>query len=118
MNKNKLILLTSCLGVGSIAIALVVTANRIDRGAFGYSLDPNATSKVLVLDLSKEHTFVGNTATEYALNENADNFGVEFSLMSLSSAEDSMAVINNKTRLRANDAIFNAAIKWCYQNYR
>lgn len=109
MNKNKLVLLTSCLGVGSIAIALVVTANRIDRGAFGYSLDPNATSKVLVLDLSKEHTFVGNTATEYALNENADNFGVEFSLMSLSSAEDSMAVINNKTRLRANDAIFNAA---------
>lgn len=108
MNKNKIILLTSCLGVGSIAIALVVTANRIDRGALGYSLDPNATSKVLVLDLSKEHTFVGNTATEYALNENAGNFGVEFSLVSLSTAEDSMAVINNKTRLRANDAIFNA----------
>lgn len=108
MNKNKRILLTSCLGVGSIAIALVVTANRIDRGALGYSLDPNATSKVLVLDLSKEHTFVGNTATEYALNENAGNFGVEFSLVSLSTAEDSMAVINNKTRLRANDAIFNA----------
>ena len=108
MNKNKIILLTSCLGVCSIAIALVVTANRIDRGALGYSLDPNATSKVLVLDLSKEHTFVGNTATEYALNENAGNFGVEFSLVSLSTAEDSMAVINNKTRLRANDAIFNA----------
>lgn len=108
MNKNKIILLTSCLGVGSIAIALVATANRIDRGALGYSLDPNATSKVLVLDLSKEHTFVGNTATEYALNENAGNFGVEFSLVSLSTAEDSMAVINNRTRLRANDAIFNA----------
>ncbi len=108
MNKNKLILLTSCLGVGSIAIALVVTANRIDRRAMGYSLDPNATSKVLVLDLSKEHTFDGNKATEYALNENADNFGVEFTLMSLSAADDSMAVVNNKTRLRANDAIFNA----------
>ncbi len=113
MNKKKLILLTSCLGVGSIAMALVMTANHMYSGAFGLGLKnagskSAATSKVLVLDLSKEHTFDGYTATEYALNENAGNYGVEFKLLSLSSATDSMAVINNKTRLRANDAIYNA----------
>ena len=111
MNKKKLALLTTCLGVSSIAVALVLTANHMYSGAFGLGIqrnNENATSKTFTLNLGTEHTFDSNNkATEYAINENAGNYGVEFLLTKVSDAADAMSVNNGKTRLRYGDTIEN-----------
>ena len=63
MNKKKLALLTTCLGVSSIAVALVLTANHMYSGAFGLGIqrnNENATSKTFTLNLGTEHTFDSN----------------------------------------------------------
>ena len=111
MNKKKLALLTTCLGVSSIAVALVLTANHMYSGAFGLGIqrnNENATSKTFTLNLGTEHTFDSNNkATEYAINENAGNYGVEFSLTKVSDAADAMSVVNGKTQIRQGDTIEN-----------
>ena len=111
MKTRKLLLLTTSLGVCSIAVALAVTANHLYSGAFGLGLQnaPEAvTSKTFTLNLGTEHTFDSNNkATEYAINENANNYGVEFLLTKVSNASDAMSVVNNKTRVRYGDSIEN-----------
>ena len=111
MKTRKLVLLTTSLGVCSIAVALALTANHMYSGAFGLGLQnapANATSKTFTLNLGTEHTFDSNNkATEYAINENAGNYGVEFLLTKVSNAEDAMSVVNNKTRVRREDSIEN-----------
>ena len=113
MNKKKLTLLASCIGVSSIAVALVLTANHMYSGAFGLGLqnslkNANTTSKTFTLNLGTEHTFDSNNkATEYALNENAGNYGVEFSLTKVSDAADAMSIVNGKTQVREGDTIEN-----------
>ena len=111
MNKKKLALLTTCLGVSSIAVALVLTANHMYSGAFGLGIqrnNENATSKTFTLNLGTEHTFDSNNkATEYAINENAGNYGVEFQLTKNSEASDAMSIVNGKTQIRQGDTIEN-----------
>ena len=111
MKTRKLLLLTTSLGVCSIAVALAVTANHMYSGAFGLGLQnapANATSKTFTLNLGTEHTFDSNNkATEYAINENANNYGVEFLLTKVSDASDAMSVVNGKTQVRQGDTIEN-----------
>lgn len=111
MKTRKLVLLTTSLGVCSIAVALALTANHMYSGAFGLGLQnapANATSKTFTLNLGTEHTFDSNNkATEYAINENANNYGVEFLLTKVSNESDAMSVNNGKTRLRYGDSIEN-----------
>ena len=111
MKTRKLLLLTTSLGVCSIAVALAVTANHMYSGAFGLGLQnapENATSKTFTLNLGTEHTFDSNNkATEYAINENANNYGVEFLLTKVSDATDAMSVVNGRTQVRQGDTIEN-----------
>ena len=111
MKTRKLVLLTTSLGVCSIAVALAVTANHMYSGAFGLGLQnapENATSKTFTLNLGTEHTFDSNNkATEYAINENANNYGVEFLLTKVSDATDAMSVVNGRTQVRQGDTIEN-----------
>ena len=111
MKTRKLLLLTTSLGVCSIAVALAVTANHMYSGAFGLGLQnapANATSKTFVLNLGTEHTFDSNNkATEYAINENANNYGVEFLLTKVSNESDAMSVVNGRTQVRQGDTIEN-----------
>ncbi len=113
MKTKKLLFITTSLGICSIAVALAVTANHMYSGAFGLGLqnapaNNNATSKTFTLNLGTEHTFDSNNkATEYAINENAGNYGVEFLLTKVSNASDAMSVVNNKTRVRYGDSIEN-----------
>ena len=111
MKTRKLLLLTTSLGVCSIAVALAVTANHMYSGAFGLGLQnapANATSKTFTLNLGTEHTFDSNNkATEYAINENANNYGVEFLLTKVSNESDAMSVVNGRTQVRQGDTIEN-----------
>ena len=111
MKTRKLLLLTTSLGVCSIAVALAVTANHMYSGAFGLGLQnapANATSKTFTLNLGTEHTFDSdNKATEHAINENAGNYGVEFLLTKVSDASDAMSVVNGRTQVRQGDTIEN-----------
>ena len=111
MKTRKLLLLTTSLGVCSIAVALAVTANHMYSGAFGLGLQnapANATSKTFTLNLGTEHTFDSNNkATEYAINENAGNYGVEFLLTKVSNESDAMSVVNGRTQVRQGDTIEN-----------
>ena len=111
MKTRKLVLLTTSLGVCSIAVALAVTANHMYSGAFGLGLQnapANATSKTFTLNLGTEHTFDSNNkATEYAINENANNYGVEFLLTKVSNESDAMSVVNGRTQVRQGDTIEN-----------
>ena len=111
MKTRKLLLLTTSLGVCSIAVALAVTANHLYSGAFGLGLQnapEAATSKTFTLNLGTEHSFDSNNkATEYAINENAGNYGVEFLLTKVSNESDAMSVNSGKTRLRYGDTIEN-----------
>ena len=111
MKTRKLLLLTTSLGVCSIAVALALTANHMYSGAFGLGLQnapANATSKTFTLNLGTEHTFDSNNkATEYAINENANNYGVEFLLTKVSNESDAMSVVNGRTQVRQGDTIEN-----------
>ena len=111
MKTKKLIFLTTSLGICSIAVALALTANHMYSGAFGLGLQnapANATSKTFTLNLGTEHTFDSNNkATEYAINENANNYGVEFLLTKVSDASDAMSVVNGRTQVRQGDTIEN-----------
>ena len=111
MKTKKLLFITTSLGICSIAVALAVTANHMYSGAFGLGLQnapANATSKTFTLNLGTEHTFDSNNkATEYAINENANNYGVEFLLTKKSDASDALSVVNGRTQVRQGDTIEN-----------
>ncbi len=113
MKTKKLLFITTSLGICSIAVALAITANHMYSGAFGLGLqnapaNNNATSKTFTLNLGTEHTFDSdNKATEYAINENASNYGVEFLLTKKSDASDAMSVVNGRTQVRQGDTIEN-----------
>ena len=113
MKTKKLLFITTSLGICSIAVALAVTANHMYSGAFGLGLqnapaNNSATSKTFTLNLGTEHTFDSdNKATEYAINENAGNYGVEFLLTKVSNESDAMSVVNGRTQVRQGDTIEN-----------
>ena len=113
MKTKKLLFITTSLGICSIAVALAVTANHMYSGAFGLGLqnapaNNSATSKTFTLNLGTEHTFDSdNKATEYAINENAGNYGVEFLLTKKSDASDAMSIVNGRTQVRQGDTIEN-----------
>ena len=98
--KDKALILISSLGLSTLALTFALNPNNVFTNVIGINRNVNAV-KTFTLDLSAEHTFDGTgKAREYALNENANNYGVAFDLTRVSSAVDAMTVVDNKTRLR------------------
>ena len=77
-------------------------------GWFTVVVLPNAeTGTNVTLDLSAAHTFENGVATEKAIGTAGSDYAPEFKLTKVSTAEASMTIVNNKTRLMAGDTIEN-----------
>ena len=77
-------------------------------GWFTVVVLPNAeTGTNVTLDLSAAHTFENGVATEKAIGTAGSDYAPEFKLTKVSTAEASMTIVNNKTRLMDGDTIEN-----------
>lgn len=96
--------------VGEFGIDWKATASdgRYWTGYFTTIVSPRAeTGTQVTLDLSAAHTFENGVATEKAVGTVGSDYAPEFKLTKVSTAEASMTIVNNKTRLMAGDTIEN-----------
>ena len=79
------------------------------NGSFNITVLPNAeTGTKVTLDLSTEHTFTNGVATENATGTvEGSAYKPEFKLTKVSTGNGSMTIVNNRTRLMAEDTIEN-----------
>ena len=96
--------------VGEFGIDWKATASdgRYWTGYFTTIVSPRAeTGTNVTLDLSAAHTFENGVTTEKAIGTAGSDYAPEFKLTKVSTAEASMTIVNNKTRLMAGDTIEN-----------
>ena len=96
------------LGEFAIDYNATVGDERWWSGFFTIIVLPKAeTGTKVTLDLSSAHTFENGVATEKAIGTVGSDYAPEFKLTKVSTAEASMTIVNNKTRLMAGDTIEN-----------